>query len=99
MIKVIEGHKVKPDTNIQSIQGIFLKLRASAMQYPGFIGAENLVGAKDASIFVFVSTWNAVENWKAWEMSRIRTELHQQVEELLMEESKVNIYSIVPAHW
>jgi len=96
MIKVIEGHKVKPDADIQPI---FLKLRGNAMQYPGFIGAENLVGDKDDSIAVFVSTWNAVGNWRLWEKSRIRTGIYREAEELSTEEPKVNIYRIVPTHW
>ena len=96
MIKVMEGHKVKPGENIQDI---FLKLRSSAMQYPGYISAENLVGEKDTSIVVFVSTWNAIQNWVAWENSGIRTALQQQAKELLVEETKVSIYTIVPTHW
>ncbi len=95
MIKVIEGHKVKPDIKIQDI---FLKVRSNAMQYPGFVGAENLVRKGDPSIVVFVSTWNDVENWKAWEMSNVRTELNRQLLGLLVEESKENIYQIAPTH-
>jgi len=96
MIKVIEGHKVKPGANIKPI---FLKFRGNAMQYPGFIGAENLAGETDVSIVLFVSTWNAVEDWRLWEKSRIRTALYQEAEELLVDEPKVNIYRIVPTHW
>ena len=96
MIKVIEGHKVKPGVNIQPI---FLKFRGNAMQYPGFIGAENLFSETDSSIVLFVSTWNAVGDWRLYEKSRIRAELYQEAEELLADESKVNIYRIVPTHW
>ena len=96
MIKVIVGHKLKPSANIQPI---FLKLRSHAMTYPGFISAENLIGEKDASLVVFVSTWNAVQNWRAWEISMIRTELYREAEELLVEEPKVTIYMIMPTQW
>ena len=96
MIKVIEGLKVKPGANIQPL---FLKFRGNAMQYPGFIGAENLVGKTDASIVLFVSTWNAVENWRLWEESSMRKGLYQEAEELVADEPKVNIYRLVPTHW
>ena len=99
MIKAIEGHKVKPSADIQNIQDVFLKLRGNAMQYPGFVSAENLVGAQDDSIVVFVSTWDAVENWLAWEISNIRIELNQQIEDMLVEDTKVTIYRIVPTQW
>jgi heme-degrading monooxygenase HmoA len=96
VIKVIEGHKVKPDTDIQDI---FLQLRSNAIQYPGFVGAENLAGEQDASLFVFVSTWNTVEDWRLWETSRIRTELQRQTQKLLVEETKVSIYRVMATRW
>ena len=96
MIKVIEGLKVKPGANIQPI---FLKFRGNAMQYPGFIGAENLVSEADASVILFVSTWNAVENWKAWETSSTRAELYREAKELIADEPRVNRFRIVPTHW
>ncbi len=96
MIKVIVGHKLKPSANIQPI---FLKLRSNAMQYPGFISAENLIGEEDASLAIFISTWNAFQNWRAWKISKIRTELYREAEELLVEEPKVTIYTIMPTQW
>jgi len=96
MIKVIVGHKVKEGADIQPI---LLKVRQTAIQYPGFIGAENLVGERDSSIVVLSSTWNALENWIAWEKSSVRTELYRQIEELLIGKPKVTIYRVVPSHW
>jgi len=96
MIKVIEGHRKKPGANIQPI---FLKFRGNAMQYPGFIGAENLAGETDASIVLFVSTWDTVENWRLWEKSSVRTKLYQEAEELAADEPRVSIFTLVPTHW
>jgi len=69
------------------------------LQYPGFIHAENLASETGDSIVLFVSTWNAVENWRLWEKSRIGTELYREAEELLADKPRVNIYRIVPTHW
>ncbi|RLC61637.1 MAG: antibiotic biosynthesis monooxygenase [Chloroflexi bacterium] len=93
MIKVIIGHRVKQGADIQPI---LLKLRSNAMQYPGYVSAENLVGEKDSSIVLVISTWQNVENWKAWERSKIRAELYRQAEALLKEEPKVTVYRVVP---
>ena len=59
MIKVIEGLKVKPGANIQPL---FLKFRGNAMQYPSFMGAENLLGYTNDYVILFVSVWNTIEN-------------------------------------
>jgi heme-degrading monooxygenase HmoA len=96
MIKVIEGHKAKLGANIQPV---FLKFRSNAMQYPGFIGAENLLSVKDASMVLFVSTWETVKNWEIWEESSMRRALYQEANALLADEPKVNIYRIVPTQW
>ena len=96
MIKVIEGHRGKPGANIESL---FLKVRGNAIQYPGFMGAENLVSQKNGSIVLFVSTWDTVENWRLWEKSNIRTKLYREAEELLVDEPRVSIFMLVPTHW
>ncbi len=93
MIKVIVGYKVKRDADIQPV---FLKLRSNAMQYPGFVGAENLVSQQDGSIVAMISTWEKVENWRLWEGSRIRQEIVREAEPFLDEELRVVIYRITP---
>jgi len=93
MIKVVVGHKVKKGADIQPI---LLKLRSHAMQYPGYVSAENLLGEKDISIVVLIITWEKAENWKLWEKSKIRAELYRQAETLLEEEPKITTYRIVP---
>ncbi len=94
MIKVVVGHKVKRGADIQPI---LLKLRSHAMQYPGYVGAENLLGEKDTSIVVLISTWEKVEDWRIWEKSKIKAELYQQAKTILEEEPKVTVYRIVSA--
>jgi antibiotic biosynthesis monooxygenase (ABM) superfamily enzyme len=92
MIKVIAGHKVKKGADIQPI---LLKLRSHAMQYPGYVSAENLLGEGDNSIVVVISTWQRVDDWKLWEKSKIRAELYRQAEALLEEELKITVYRMV----
>ncbi len=55
MIRVIIGYKIKKNADIQPILN---KLRAHAMTYPGFIGAENLQNVKDSSIVAMFQTWD-----------------------------------------
>jgi antibiotic biosynthesis monooxygenase (ABM) superfamily enzyme len=93
MIKVIEGLKLKPGTNIQPI---LLKLRTQAMTYPGFIGADNLISEKDNSIVAMISTWEKPEYWYAWESSKIRQEILREAKALLLEEPRVMVYKLIP---
>jgi antibiotic biosynthesis monooxygenase (ABM) superfamily enzyme len=93
MIKVIVGYKVKRD---EDIQPILLKLRSHAMQYPGFMGAENLLSEEDSSIIAVIKTWERFEDWQAWEKSKIRQGLLREAEALLEEAPKITIYRVIP---
>ena len=97
MIKGIIGYKVK---NYKDIEPVLLKLRSHAMQYPGFVSAENLVSDVDSSVVVMTSTWETLENWRTWLKSRITQNLLRQDKELAMEKPRVTAYRIMPtAEW
>lgn len=89
MIRVIMGHKAKSGVDIGPI---LLKLRNQAAQYPGFVDAEDLLGEKDSSVVVTISTWKRAEDWKEWENSQIRKQLYQDVEEILEDKPRVQMY-------
>lgn len=65
------------------------------MQYPGFVGSESLLGEKDASVVVSISTWERVEDWREWENSKIRQQLYNEAKEVLEDEPQVQMYRIV----
>jgi heme-degrading monooxygenase HmoA len=94
MIKVITGYKVRKG---EDVRPLLLKLGSHALQYPGFMGAENLLSEKDISIIVSVGTWETAEDWQAWEKSAIGQNLLRQTESFLVEEPRVTMYRIMPA--
>jgi hypothetical protein len=53
MIKGIIGYKV---LSYKDVEPILMQLRSHAMQYPGFVGAENLVSEEDFSVVIMIST-------------------------------------------
>jgi antibiotic biosynthesis monooxygenase (ABM) superfamily enzyme len=93
MIKVIVGYRVKKGADIKPL---LLKLRMDAMQYPGFVGAENLTHRRDSSIILVISTWDRPENWIAWEQSKVRAELIREIEPLVEDQTRVELYDIIP---
>jgi antibiotic biosynthesis monooxygenase (ABM) superfamily enzyme len=93
MIKVIVGYRMKKGVDIKPL---LLKLRMDAMQYPGFVGAENLTHRRDSSIILVISTWDRPENWIAWEQSKVRAELIREIEPLVEDQTRVELYDIIP---
>jgi len=93
MIKVIMGYRVKKGRDVRPL---LLKLRMDAMQYPGFVGAENLTNRRDSSIVLVISTWERPENWIAWEKSKVRAELIKEIDLLVEDKTRVELYDIIP---
>jgi heme oxygenase (mycobilin-producing) len=93
MIQVMVGYKLKEGVNIEHI---FRKIRSNSMNYPGFMGAQNLQNTRDPSIVALVTTWENMEAWRNWEQSSIRQEIVAEAKPLVAEELRVSIYNIVP---
>lgn len=93
MIKGVVGYKVK---SYKDLEPILMKLRSHAMQYPGFVSAENLASEVDSSVVVMMSTWETSENWRAWVKSRITQDLLRQGEAFLKEKHRITAYRIMP---
>ena len=93
MIKGVVGYKVR---SYKDLEPILMKLRAHAMQYPGFLSAESLVSEVDFSVVVMMSTWETIENWRMWVKSKITQDLLQQAEAFLKEKPRITAYRIMP---
>lgn len=78
------------------MQPVLLRLRSDAMQYPGFVSAENLINRRDVSIVIVISTWERVEDWEMWENSELRLKLLRETEPLLEDKTRATLYGIIP---
>jgi heme-degrading monooxygenase HmoA len=93
MIKGIIGYKV---LRYKDVEPILMQLRSHAMQYPGFVSAENLVSEEDLSVVVMISTWETMESWRAWVESRVTQDLLQQAKAVVMQAARITSYRTMP---
>jgi heme-degrading monooxygenase HmoA len=93
MIKGIIGYKV---SSYKDVEPTLLQLRSHAMQYPGFVSAENLVSAEDFSVVMMITTWQTMENWRTWTESKITKDLLQQAKALVTGVARLTAYTIMP---
>jgi heme-degrading monooxygenase HmoA len=93
MIKVIEGYELKQSADIQPV---FQKLRSYAMTFLGFISVEHIRSVKGTSIAALLYNWDRLESWEAWESSKLRQQLLQEAEALMVSEPRITIYEVVP---
>jgi len=93
MIKGIIGFKT---VSYKDLEPILMKLRSHAMQYPGYVGAENLISEKDFSVVIMISTWENSDNWRTWVESRITKDLLQQAKAVMMGAPRTTVYRTMP---
>jgi len=93
MIKGVIGYKV---VSYKDVEPILMKLRSYAMQYPGFVGAENLVSEEDYSVVMMISTWETIEYWRSWVESGITQDLLKQAKEVVVGVARVTTYRTMP---
>jgi heme-degrading monooxygenase HmoA len=93
MIKGIIGYKV---LNYKDVEPILMQLRSHAMQYPGFVSAENLVSEEDFSVVMMITTWQTIENWRMWAESKITQDLLRQAKAVVMGSARLTAYRTMP---
>jgi heme-degrading monooxygenase HmoA len=89
MIKGIIGYKA---LDYRNIEPILMQLRSCAMQYSGFVDAEFMVSEEDQSVGVMISTWETMENWRAWVGSKGTLEVLQRAKTSVTGTPRITAY-------
>ena len=66
------------------------------MTFPGFVSAEHIRSVKGSSIAALLYNWERLENWEAWESSKLKQQILQQIDTLLVSEPRITIYEVIP---
>jgi heme-degrading monooxygenase HmoA len=93
LTKGIIGYRV---SDYKDVEPVLKQLRSYATEYPGFVGAEILVGEADHSVGVMISTWEAMENWRGWVESKKTRELLQQARTDVTGTPRITAYRTMP---
>ena len=92
-IKVFIRRHFKEGTISEAIS-LLNQFRSQAMAQPGYISGETLVNHYDKRSITVVSTWQAIEDWIKWQESDDRSENEAQIESLLEDTTKYEIYDV-----
>lgn len=90
-IKVIVKRKVSQGKETEMLP-LLLELRAKAMSQPGYISGETLRGVDDPEDYLVIGTWQSIEDWKTWESSPGRAQIHDKIDALLGEKTQYSLF-------
>jgi len=90
-IKAIITRKVAQGKE-KDLLPLLLELRTRAMGQGGYISGETLRGMSDPDEFLVISTWNRLEDWRAWEENPERKRIQEKIDAVLDEKTTAKAY-------
>ena len=92
-VKIFIKRHVK-EGKVDKAYTLLNKIRSNAMNQPGYISGETLVNHYDYRSITVISTWQSVEDWINWEESDERAGNEAELESLLEEPTKFEVYDM-----
>ncbi|HYA90008.1 MAG TPA: antibiotic biosynthesis monooxygenase family protein [Thermodesulfobacteriota bacterium] len=89
--KIIIDRRVKKGKVLDFLK-LLEELRKKALGAKGYISGETLQASDDPYNLIVISTWHNADEWKDWEKNPERTEIHDKIEKLMVEPTRVTVY-------
>jgi heme-degrading monooxygenase HmoA len=90
-VRVLIEREIKPGQELQLHQ-LLLRLRSKAMQAKGYISGETLRALDNPNKFLVISTWNSLDEWKAWDRDPERRKIQDEINGMLRYPESTAIY-------
>jgi len=90
-VKIVIKRNVPRDKE-KDLLPLIKELRIATTRQPGYISGETLRRIDKPGETVVVSTWETVDDWNRWAVSRERSTLQAKIDTLLGKETEYKIY-------
>lgn len=90
-IRVIIDRRVKKGKATE-LSKLLRELRSKAMPAKGYISGETLRALDDPQNYIVITTWQSVDDWRAWEKNRERKKIQAKIEKLMARPTRAKIY-------
>lgn len=84
--------RVIAEERINDLLPLFRHLRNLATNQPGYISGETLKRIDSPDQYLVISTWQSLDDWRQWVVSRERIEVQNEIDARLEEETIYEIY-------
>ena len=90
-VKILIKRKVS-ESIAKDLMPLFARLRNLATTQPGYISGETLKRLDRTGEYLVISTWQSLDEWRHWVVSRERIEVQNEIDARLEEETIYEIY-------
>jgi len=94
-VKIFIKRQVAADKAVQ-LKELVMQLRSFSMKQPGYISGESLKNVDRQNEYLVISTWDSLSAWKAWESSKERAKIQDQIDALLGQKTEYETYEYRP---
>lgn len=81
-----------PEDQTSVLLPLFRLLRNLATNQPGYISGETLKNMDSPREYLVISTWQSIDNWREYVVSRDRIEIQNEIDARIGEASVYEIY-------
>lgn len=90
-VKILIKRKVAKELSPQ-LDTLLRKMRALTLTQKGYISGETFSQLDAPGVSMVISTWQSMDDWRAWTLSKERVELQEEIDKLLGEPTKYEIF-------
>ena len=91
-LHMLNTKRVIAEERINDLVPLFRRLRNLAVNQPGYISGETLKCIDNPGQYLVISTWQSLDDWREWVVSRERIEVQNEIDARLDEETVYEIY-------
>lgn len=90
-VKVLIKRKVA-DKQAPELEALLRKMRALTLNQKGYISGETFTRLDEPGVSMVISTWQSIDDWRAWTLSKERIEIQEQIDKLLGAPTQYEIF-------
>lgn len=93
-VKVLIKRKVS-EKQIPELDALLRKMRVLTLSRKGYISGESFSRVDQPGVSMVISTWQSIDDWREWVLSKERIELQEQIDRLLGGPTEYEIFENV----
>lgn len=90
-VKVLIKRKVAAE-RVPELDALLKKMRALTLSQKGYISGETFTRLDEPGVSMVISTWQSIDDWRHWTLSKERCDLQEQIDKLLGQPTTYEIF-------
>lgn len=90
-VKVLIKRKVA-DKYVPELDALLRKMRAMTLSQKGYVSGETFTRLDEPSVSMVISTWQSLDDWRAWTLNKERIAIQEQIDKLIGEPTQYEIF-------